>query len=72
MALSDADAARLAALRAARDKLISGQQTSKVASGPSVVEFAAGNIDAVMSEIARLEARERARPSLGAMRFRIL
>lgn len=58
MALSDADAARLALLKAKRDALIGGGQVRKIQHGARSKEFADGDPDKLQAEIDRLEAKE--------------
>lgn len=71
MALSEADALRLARLRQRRDEMIAGTKVSKVTSGPRSTEFAQGDADALQSEIEQLEALERTgrRRRRGAITF---
>lgn len=57
MALSDADAARLASLKAKRDALIGGGQVRKIQHGPRSKEFSDGDPDKLQAEIDRLEAQ---------------
>lgn len=74
MALSDADVARLAALRTTLDKMIGGQQVSKAGSGSNQIEFAPGSINDVRAEIAALEAKDRSSSRSsggGAIRFTV-
>lgn len=58
MALSDADAARLASLRTARDNLISGQAVSKITSGGRTVEYGPADLQRLNGDISALEAAE--------------
>lgn len=74
MSLSADDAARLASLQGAYDKLIKGEATASVMSGGRRVDYAAGDKQKVKDEIDRLNAaasapRGRTRGALG---FRIL
>lgn len=76
MALSVADAARLASLQAALDKLMTGQQVAKVQSAGRMVEYGKPDMPTLRAEIQALvdksltvstaPARQR-----GGLRFRI-
>lgn len=74
MALTEAEAARLAALQAAYDKLISGVRVARVrtAAGKEV-EYGQGDVDALKREIDQL-AGQQASPTgnrRGALRFQV-
>lgn len=56
MALSTEDAARLASLKLARDRLISGGQVAKVTSGGRTVEYSQADMSRLDGEICALEA----------------
>jgi hypothetical protein len=77
MALSDADAARLASLQGAYDKLISGQAVAKVQSaGGRMVEYGKADIATLRQEIDGLKAAAAAPSSCpprtrGSITFRI-
>lgn len=72
MSLSADDAARLAALKSAYDKLISGSAVASVSSGGRRVEYSKGDIATVKAEIEALEAKcSSGRRQRGAVRFRI-
>ncbi len=73
MALSTADAARLAQLKTAYDQLITGKAVASVSSGGRTVTYTKADMEMLKSEIDRLEALA-ASPSgrsRGAVRFRI-
>lgn len=57
MALTDAQAARLAALIAQRDALIGGGAVKKITHGARSKEMTEGNADKLQAEIDRLEAQ---------------
>lgn len=57
MALSDADAARLATLKARRDALIGGEGVKKITHGSRSKEMTDGDPDKLQAEIDRLEAQ---------------
>lgn len=71
MSLSTEDLTRLSALRAAYDKLITGQRVVRVGIGGKLVEYGAGDIGHLKSEIDRLEARNIGKMR-GALCFRVL
>lgn len=56
MALSDADAARLAQLRIQRDALIGGTKVRRITHGQRTKEMVEGDPAALQAEIDRLEA----------------
>jgi len=74
MALSADDAARLASLKAAYDKLIAGGQVQRVrnASGREV-EYGRGDVEALKREIDQLEglAASTSGARRGALRFQV-
>lgn len=57
MPLSDADAARLASLKAQRDALIGGSKVRRITHGQRTKEMADGDPDKLQAEIDRLEAQ---------------
>lgn len=57
MALTDAEAARLAALIAKRDALIGGDAVRKITHGSRSKEMAEGDPDKLQAQIDRLEAQ---------------
>lgn len=69
MALSAADAARLAALRAAYDQLISGKAVAKVQRDGRSIDYAQGDKERLRGEIDALEAAAAGRRR-GAITFR--
>lgn len=73
MALSTADAARLASLQAAYDKLIAGSAVASVASGDKKVDYAKGDVATLKAEIDSLNAKAAAScgRTRGAVRFQI-
>lgn len=58
MALSQDDAARLALLRAAYDKLISGSAVAKVSAGGRSVDYQQADIGRLKTELDALAARD--------------
>jgi hypothetical protein len=74
MALSATDAARLASLLAARDKLIAGDKRSRVTYGSTTVEYSQADMTRLDSEISRLQAMDDTSSQRrgGAIRFRIV
>lgn len=74
MALSDADAARLASLQAAYDRLIKGEAAASVMSGGRRVDYAKAEETTIKSEIDRLMAAAGSHSgrTRGAVRFRVL
>lgn len=74
MALSDADAARLALLQAAYDKLISGQRVARVrTSAGREVEYGQGDTAALKREIDQLVALQASTTATrrGALTFQV-
>jgi hypothetical protein len=71
MPLSLADQARLAALRSARDQLLTGKAVAKASYGSGQsVDYAQADMKALREEIAKLEADEAPRGRRrGAIRF---
>lgn len=57
MALTDAEALRLATLTAQRDALIGGGAVKKITHGSRSKELTEGNADKLQAEIDRLEAK---------------
>jgi len=76
MALSDADAARLAALKAARDRLASGASLQEVQSGGRLQKFFPGDIARLDADIDALTAAANSSTGAvrrrGVLRFRVL
>lgn len=72
MALSDADAARLAQLRIQRDALIGGTKVRRITHGQRTKEMVEGDPAALKAEIDRLEAMSVSSSSRrrGAITFR--
>lgn len=73
MPLSTEDAARLANLKLARDRLISGDQVSKVTSGGRTVEYGQADMTRLDGEIDSLETAATSttpRRKRGAITFR--
>jgi len=73
MALSSEDTVRLANLKAARDRLISGGQVAKVTSGGRTVEYGQADMARLDGEIDGLEASATTtapRRKRGAITFR--
>lgn len=74
MSLSDADAARLARLKASKDALISGKSTRKVQSGGRLLENFDADLRRLQGEIDALETESATgRPAArrGAIRFSV-
>lgn len=74
MALSDADAARLASLKAAYDALISGVRVARVrTTAGREVEYGQGDVAALKREIDQLEALATSTTGArrGALRFQV-
>lgn len=72
MALSDADAARLAALQAARDKLIMGVAVAEIEYNGERRSFAKADLQTLKDEIAALTAGFGTnRPLYGTVRSRM-
>lgn len=72
MALSDADTARLASLRAARDKLITGTAIAEVEYNGTRRSYARADMQALADEITALEAGFATdRPRYGTVRVRM-
>ncbi|HYD26980.1 gpW family head-tail joining protein [Brevundimonas sp.] len=72
MALSTEDAARLASLKAARDRLISGSQVESVTAHGRRVDYGAADLNRLDAEICALEAEGASRTGRrrGAIGFR--
>lgn len=73
MPLSTEEAARLAQLQAARDKLISGTNVTSIQEGASRTQFGTGNPDDLLAEIEKLEAKQASKTGRvrGALTFGI-
>ncbi len=73
MSLSASDAARLTVYRAARDKLVMGQQAVRVSYSGFDTQFTAGDLPRIEAEIERLEAMDAGKNGRrrGALRFRV-
>lgn len=69
MALSTADALRLASLRLAYDQLIAGNKIAKVSSGDRSVDYSAADINRLEAEIRGLEAMNETGRRRGAISF---
>jgi hypothetical protein len=73
MSLSTDDQARLASLRAARDKLLTGTNTVRVSSDAGDVVYGTGDLANLRAEIQQLEAKDTSTTgrTRGALRFRV-